>query len=142
MEEGTHRGEVHLVAGSLIRAGSPLPRWGYVVGREDLVARVETNCTGTGSVWVLVMGSILLYQGLWLAPHMVEALCGAILIGAYFSKLGFEVHPGVDAPGVMWCRWWSVGIRSCKDSSVRRCRRLERWTIICPGAFGTAMMIR
>ncbi|HHV43330.1 MAG TPA: hypothetical protein GXX57_01505 [Firmicutes bacterium] len=112
---------VHLAAGSLIKnpGGTIAPGGGYVVGREDLVVQVAEHLTapGLGDRLGPSFGlNRLLYQGLWLAPHMVaEALCGAILVGAYFSKLGFEVHPGVDAP-----RGDVVQVVVCGDPELQR----------------------
>jgi len=93
---------VDLMAGSLIKnpGGTIAPGGGYVVGKGELVEQVAEHLTapGLGNRLGPSYGlNRLLFQGLWLAPHLVaEALCGVTLIGSFFRRLGFEVYPGVD----------------------------------------------
>jgi len=89
-----------LIAGSLIKnpGGGIAPSGGYVAGREDLVERISYKLTapGIGAEVASSSGEVyrLLYQGLYLAPHIVaEALKGAIYTAALFSHLGYEVSP-------------------------------------------------
>lgn len=88
-----------LIAGSLLKnlGGTIAPAGGYIAGRSDLV---EKGCTRLTSPGIGSRGGTtfnlnrLILQGLFLAPQMVsEALIGADLIAATFSKLGFQVNP-------------------------------------------------
>lgn len=95
--------QADIIAGSLIKnpGGGVAPCGGYVAGREDLVERVSYKLTapGIGSEVASASGTVyrLLYQGLYLAPHVVsEALKGAIYTAALFSCLGYEVSPGPE----------------------------------------------
>lgn len=90
-----------LIAGSLIKnpGGGLAPYGGYIAGREELVERVTYKLTapGIGAEVGTASGTVyrLLYQGLYMAPHIVgEALKGAIFTAALFSRLGYEVSPG------------------------------------------------
>ena len=94
-----------LICGSLIKnpGGGLAPTGGYIVGRADLVEAASYRLTapGLGAHMGASLGSStrLLYQGLFLAPHVVmQALKGAIFAAAVFAKLGYEVYPQVDAP--------------------------------------------
>lgn len=89
-----------LVAGSLIKnpGGGLAPSGGYIVGKQDLIERISYRLTapGIGKEVGSTPGYIyrMLYQGLFLAPHIVsEALLGAVFASSLFSELGFEVAP-------------------------------------------------
>jgi cystathionine beta-lyase family protein involved in aluminum resistance len=91
-----------LIAGSLIKnpGGGLAPIGGYIAGKEELVERVSYKLTapGIGAEVASASGTIyrLLYQGLYMAPHIVgEALKGAIFTAALYSHLGYEVSPGI-----------------------------------------------
>lgn len=92
-----------LVAGSLIKnpGGGIVPMGGYVAGRDDLVHRAacRLNAPGIGREGGASLDhNRLLFQGLFLAPHVVgEALKGATLAAQLFTDLGFEVDPLPDA---------------------------------------------
>lgn len=88
-----------LVAGSLIKnpGGGLAPTGGYVVGRSKYVemAASRWSAPGIGSE-VGPSGDCqrLLFQGLFLAPHIVsEALKGAVFAARFFERLGFDVLP-------------------------------------------------
>ncbi|MCL1896191.1 MAG: methionine gamma-lyase family protein [Clostridiales bacterium] len=93
---------VDIMAGSLIKnpGGGLALSGGYVAGRADLVEKVSyrLTCPGIGGECGLTFGQTrTMLQGLFLAPRTVtDALKGAILCGAVFERLGFEVFPGTD----------------------------------------------
>lgn len=92
-----------LAAGSLIKniGGGLAPTGGYIVGKAALVEQASYRLTapGMGNELGASLGTPrLLYQGLFLAPHVTaQALKGAIFAAGFFSKLGFKTHPLPDA---------------------------------------------
>lgn len=91
------------MAGSLIKnpGGGLAPTGGYIVGREQLVelASYRLTAPGLGAEMGASLGDStrLLYQGLFLAPHVVmQAIKGAIFTAAVFAGLGYEVYPSAD----------------------------------------------
>ena len=88
-----------LVAGSLIKniGGGLAPTGGYIVGKRDLVelASYRLTAPGMGDELGASLGTPrLLYQGLFLAPHVTaQALKGAIFAAGIFSKLGYKTRP-------------------------------------------------
>jgi cystathionine gamma-lyase len=92
-----------LVAGSLIKnpGGGIVPMGGYVAGRKDLVERAACRLTAPGigrEGGATLDANRLLFQGLFLAPHVViEAMKAATLAAACFQRLGYEVDPLPDA---------------------------------------------
>lgn len=88
-----------LTAGSLIKnpGGGIAPAGSYVVGREDLIYRVAEALTAPGlgpGIGATLTDTRNLYQGFFLAPHIVaEALKSAIFTACLFKNLGFEVSP-------------------------------------------------
>lgn len=92
-----------LVAGSLIKnpGGGIAPAGGYLVGRQDLVDRAAARLTAPGvgaEVGPYFDFARPILQGFFLAPHAVgEAVRGAILAAAFFTRLGWEVCPTADA---------------------------------------------
>lgn len=99
LEEPVEAG-ADLVAGSLIKnpGGGLAPTGGYVAGQEKFVdmAAARWSAPGIGAE-VGPTGDMqrLLYQGLFLAPHVVsEALKGAVFASMFFEKLGCQVLPG------------------------------------------------
>ncbi|MBR6312349.1 MAG: methionine gamma-lyase family protein [Oscillospiraceae bacterium] len=89
-----------LIAGSLIKnpGGGLAPTGGYVAGREDLVEAAAERLTvpGIGGEVGATLGqSRLLFQGLFMAPHVVaQAVKTAAFAARLFSALGFDVSPG------------------------------------------------
>ncbi len=91
-----------IMAGSLIKnpGGGLALSGGYIVGRKDLIEQVANRSTapGIGKECGLTFGMTRnILQGLFLAPHVVaEALKGALLIGAVYKGLGFDIVPEID----------------------------------------------
>lgn len=88
-----------LVAGSLIKniGGGIAPTGGYVAGKKKYVDNTAYRLTipGIGGECGSTFGvTRLLFQGLFLAPHIsIEALKGAILCSRIMELLGYEVLP-------------------------------------------------
>lgn len=88
-----------ITAGSLIKnaGGGIAPTGGYIAGREDLVelAAFRLTAPGIGSeVGASLIDNRLLYQGLFMAPHVTaQALKGAVFASAFFSLLGYHTLP-------------------------------------------------
>jgi cystathionine beta-lyase family protein involved in aluminum resistance len=93
---------IDLMAGSLIKnpGGGLAPAGGYIVGRSDLVEQAAYQVTAPGlgkELGASLQSNRLLYQGLFLAPHVVvQALKGACLLAYCFSRQGYDVYPGWD----------------------------------------------
>lgn len=88
-----------LMAGSLIKnpGGGLAPAGGYVLGRKDLVEEVAYHVTAPGlgkELGASLANNRLLYQGLFLAPHVVlQAIKTACLLAYVFEQCGYEVSP-------------------------------------------------
>ena len=88
-----------LVAGSLIKnpGGGLAPAGGYIVGRRELVERAAFRLTapGIGGECGSTLGqNRLLFQGLFMAPHVVgEALKTAVFCASLMSLMGYPVNP-------------------------------------------------
>lgn len=88
-----------LIAGSLIKniGGGIAPTGGYIVGKEEYVTQASYRLTapGIGGECGSTFGVMrLLYEGLFLAPHVaIEALKGAIFCSRIMELAGFEVLP-------------------------------------------------
>ena len=99
--EPTHVG-ADIVAGSLIKTpgGGLAPTGGYLAGSAELVERAAMRLTtpGIGGECGSTLGNNrLLFQGLFMAPHIVaQALKTAIFCAAMMDELGFESSPGVE----------------------------------------------
>ena len=93
-----------LVAGSLIKnpGGGLAPTGGYVAGKAEHVRKAAYRLTAPGlggAVGATLGVSRLLFQGLFLAPHVVgESLKGAAFCAALMEAEGCAVSPGVDDP--------------------------------------------
>ncbi|MDR3765857.1 MAG: methionine gamma-lyase family protein, partial [Butyricicoccus sp.] len=93
-----------LCAGSLIKnpGGGLAPTGGYIVGRADLVENAAYRLTapGIGGECGCTMGqNRLLYQGLFLAPHVtMQAIKTAIFCAQVMQDLGFTVDPAPETP--------------------------------------------
>nr|WP_252393316.1 methionine gamma-lyase family protein [Brockia lithotrophica] len=101
--EPTHVG-ADLIVGSLIKnpGGGLAKSGGYLVGREEAVARAAERYTAPGigrEIGATYPGLWDLYMGFFLAPHHVaEALKGASFAAALLARLGFAVSPAADEP--------------------------------------------
>ncbi|MEW9093867.1 MAG: methionine gamma-lyase family protein [Clostridiaceae bacterium] len=88
-----------LMAGSLIKniGGGIAPTGGYIVGKSECVEMASYRLTtpGLGGECGSTFGVMrLLFQGLFLAPHIsMEAVKGAILCSRIMELAGFEVLP-------------------------------------------------
>ncbi|MDQ6418105.1 methionine gamma-lyase family protein [Paenibacillus sp. LHD-117] len=93
-----------LIAGSLIKnpGGGIAETGGYIAGRRELVEAASYRLTapGIGGDVGAMLGTLRsMYQGLFLAPHMVgQAIKGSILAAAMFERLGFETKPSWSEP--------------------------------------------
>lgn len=91
-----------LVAGSLIKnpGGGLAPTGGYIAGRADLVENASYKLTapGIGGECGCTMGqNRLLYQGLFMAPHITaQAVKTAIFCAKVMEKLGYDVSPKAE----------------------------------------------
>lgn len=91
-----------LMAGSLIKnpGGGLAPAGGYVAGREVLVQRAAARLTtpGIGGECGATLGSNrLLFQGLFIAPHIVaQALKTAVFCAAIMDEIGINSFPSVN----------------------------------------------
>ncbi|MGE4548508.1 MAG: aminotransferase class I/II-fold pyridoxal phosphate-dependent enzyme [Intestinibacillus sp.] len=91
-----------LIAGSLIKnpGGGLAPTGGYIAGRADLVenAAYKLTAPGIGGECGCTMGqNRLLYQGLFMAPHITaQALKTAIFCAKVMELLGYAVSPKAE----------------------------------------------
>lgn len=89
-----------LVAGSLIKnpGGGLAPTGGYIAGKADLVELCAYRLTAPGigaELGASLAGNRLLFQGLFLAPHVVaQAVKGAVFAASFFARLGYRTLPG------------------------------------------------
>lgn len=93
-----------MCAGSLIKnpGGGLAPTGGYIVGSRELVERAAYRMTapGIGGECGCTMGqNRLLYQGLFLAPHVTaQAIKTAVFCAKVMQLLGFTVDPAPETP--------------------------------------------
>lgn len=98
--EPTHVG-ADIIAGSLIKnpGGGIAPTGGYVAGRAELVERAAMRLTtpGIGGECGSTLGNNrLLFQGLFMAPHIVaQALKTAVFCAGMMEEFGIESSPSV-----------------------------------------------
>lgn len=87
--------------GSLIKnpGGGIALTGGYIVGKNKYIKSISNRLTapGIGKEVGLTFDSVRsTLQGLFFAPHVVsEALKGALLFGAVYKSLGFEITPDI-----------------------------------------------
>ena len=88
-----------LVVGSLIKnpGGGLAPTGGYLAGRSDLVQAAAQRLTvpGIGGECGSTLGNNrLLYQGLFMAPHVVaQAVKTAVFSAALMELMGYDTEP-------------------------------------------------
>jgi cystathionine beta-lyase family protein involved in aluminum resistance len=88
-----------IMAGSLIKnpGGGLVVSGGYIVGRADLIKEISYHLTAPGlgkELGASLINPRLLYQGIFLAPHVVaQALKGALLLAYVGEKFGYHVNP-------------------------------------------------
>ena len=97
-EEPTQAG-ADIMAGSLIKnpGGGLAPTGGYIAGKDKLVELASYRLTAPGmgdELGASLANNRLLFQGLFLAPHVVmQAIKGAIVAAGMFAKLGYKTSP-------------------------------------------------
>ncbi len=97
-EEPTQAG-ADIMAGSLIKnpGGGVAPTGGYIAGRSELVELASYRLTAPGmgdELGASLSNNRLLFQGLFLAPHVVaQAVKGAIFAAGMFERLGYKTLP-------------------------------------------------
>lgn len=95
---------VDIMAGSLIKnpGGGIAPTGGYVVGRRELVdnAAMRLTTPGIGGECGSTLGNNrLLFQGLFMAPHIVaQAIKSMLFCSAMIESIGFETSPSTVEP--------------------------------------------
>lgn len=88
-----------IMAGSLIKnpGGGIAPTGGYIVGKDKLVELASYRLTAPGmgdELGASLSNNRLLFQGLFLAPHVVaQAIKGALFAAGMFAKLGYKTLP-------------------------------------------------
>ena len=93
-----------LIAGSLINnpGGGLAPTGGYIAGKKELVERAAMRLTTPGiggECGSTLGGNRLLFQGLFLAPHVVaQALKTACFCAAMMEQIGLESSPSALEP--------------------------------------------
>lgn len=91
-----------IAVGSLIKnpGGGLAPTGGYIVGKTEYVEQIGRRLTAPSignEVGSYAYGYRLFYQGLFLAPHVVnQAIKGSLLIGKCMETLGYENFPKLD----------------------------------------------
>jgi cystathionine beta-lyase family protein involved in aluminum resistance len=91
-----------ILAGSLIKnpGGGLAPSGGYIAGKKKYVQNAAYRLTTPGlgrKVGPTLGNNRLMFQGLFLAPHVVsESLKGAVFTAAIMRRLGFETSPGPE----------------------------------------------
>ena len=91
-----------IMAGSLIKnpGGGIAPTGGYIAGRKELVELASYRLTAPGmgdELGASLSNNRLLFQGLFLAPHVVaQAIKGAIFAAGMFSRLGYKTLPATS----------------------------------------------
>lgn len=95
---------VDLMAGSLIKnpGGGLAATGGYIAGKSEYVELASYRLTAPGiggEVGAMLGTTRSIYQGLFLAPHLVgQAVKGSIFSAAVFEELGFVTHPHWNDP--------------------------------------------
>ncbi|RWZ60407.1 methionine gamma-lyase family protein [Halobacillus fulvus] len=118
-----------LIAGSLIKnPGGGIARiGGYIAGREDLIEQCSYRLTapGLGKETGASLNSLQeMYQGIFLAPHVVgEALKGAIFTAKFLALLDFRTNPSFDAKRTDLIQ--SVSFDTA-DQMVRFCQAIQQ----------------
>ena len=88
-----------IMAGSLIKnpGGGIAPAGGYIAGKDELVELASYRLTAPGmgdELGASLANNRLLFQGLFLAPHVVaQAIKGALFAAGMFAKLGYKTLP-------------------------------------------------
>lgn len=92
-----------IIAGSLIKnpGGGLALTGGYIAGKRELIEQCAYRLTSPGlgkEVGASLGNNRLMFQGLFMAPHVVsESLKGAVFCAALMKRAGFETLPSVDS---------------------------------------------
>jgi len=103
LQEPTEVG-ADLIAGSLIKnpGGGVAETGGYIAGKSRYVELASFRLTAPGiggEVGAMLGTTRSIYQGLFLAPHLVgQAVKGSVFAAAVFEQLGFVTHPHWNDP--------------------------------------------
>ncbi|WP_163856155.1 methionine gamma-lyase family protein [Paenibacillus elgii] len=95
---------VDLMAGSLIKnpGGGLAATGGYVAGKSRYVELASYRLTSPGiggEVGAMLGTTRAIFQGLFLAPHLVgQAVKGSVFAASVFEQLGFTTHPRWNDP--------------------------------------------
>ena len=90
---------VDVIVGSLIKnpGGGIASTGGYIVGTKEAIELISYRHTSPSlgtEVGSYIGGYRLMYQGIFLAPHVVkEALKGAYLVGEVMKQKGYKILP-------------------------------------------------
>jgi len=93
---------VDIIAGSLIKnmGGGLAQTGGYISGKTKYISLIENRLTSPsigGEVGSYAFTYQYLFQGLFLAPHIVmQALKSSLLFGSVFNKLGYSTSPDIN----------------------------------------------
>lgn len=91
--------DIDIMAGSLIKnpGGGLAPSGGYICGKKDLIKLISYQITAPGlgkDLGPSLAGKRYLFQGIFMAPHIVlQALKSALLLAYVFEELGYPVYP-------------------------------------------------
>ncbi|KEQ24345.1 methionine gamma-lyase family protein [Paenibacillus tyrfis] len=95
---------VDLMAGSLIKnpGGGLAATGGYIAGKSRYVELASYRLTAPGiggEVGAMLGTTRAIFQGLFLAPHLVgQAVKGSVFAASVFEQLGFTTHPRWNDP--------------------------------------------
>ncbi|MBP1155454.1 MULTISPECIES: methionine gamma-lyase family protein [unclassified Paenibacillus] len=95
---------VDLMAGSLIKnpGGGLAATGGYIAGKTEYVELASYRLTAPGiggEVGAMLGTTRAIYQGFFLAPHLVgQAVKGSVFAAAVFEQLGFTTSPHWNDP--------------------------------------------
>ncbi|MBU7318696.1 aminotransferase class I/II-fold pyridoxal phosphate-dependent enzyme [Paenibacillus oleatilyticus] len=95
---------VDLMAGSLIKnpGGGLAATGGYISGKSRYVELASYRLTAPGiggEVGAMLGTTRAIFQGLFLAPHLVgQAVKGSVFAASVFEQLGFTTHPRWNDP--------------------------------------------
>ena len=121
--------DADLMAGSLIKnpGGGLAPAGGYIAGREELVQRgaVRLTTPGIGGECGASLGNNrLLFQGLFMAPHIVaQALKTSVFCAAMMEELSIPSFPGIHDPRSDIIQTVQLG---SEDRMKRFCRGIQK----------------
>jgi len=120
-----------IMAGSLIKnpGGGLVPSGGYIAGKKDLVDLASYRLTAPGlggELGATLVDIRLFYQGLFLAPHVVnQSLKGAIFAAVLFDLLGYRTLPQPDSLRSDIIQAIELG---CPDKLIAFCQGLQQFS--------------